>query len=112
MTETISDSLWNQLIQEATAVRWVLFQAGAQPTKSDVEDVLMERHGLDRYWPHLVMNHLEYNDVLGPSIRQWLAEGDEPQMTPDILAFIREKVIKSRLIRRTLTPAVLEALDQ
>lgn len=114
MNETISEPLWNQLIQEATAVRWVLFRAGAQPTKSDVEDILMERHGLDRHWPHLVMNHLEHNDVLGPSIRQrqWLVEGDEPQLTPDITQHILDKAQKRPLIKRTLRQDILDIMQE
>ncbi len=111
---SLDDATWAKLVQDAMAIKWAMFACGAQPTKSDVEDVLMDRYGMSRYWPHTAMNHLEQNDILGASLRQrqWVGEGAEPQLTPDIIQHVLTKARRQPVIQRTLSQGILDILEE
>lgn len=110
----IDDETWAKLVKDAVAIKWAMFACGAQPTKTDVEDVLMDIHFMSRYWPHVVMNHLEQNDILGASLRQgkWVEDGDEPQLTSEIIQHVLRKARRQKSIQRTLSQEILDILEE
>lgn len=47
------------MVREAITIRNDIMQTGEMATKTRVENVLMERHGMDRYDAHNIMNYIE-----------------------------------------------------
>ena len=63
MSEITADyDRWLDIVREAITIRNDIMQAGEMATKTRVENVLMERHGMDRYDAHNIMNHIEHRN--------------------------------------------------
>lgn len=103
-----TETEYENLYREAIGIRWIMYKAGAMPTKSDVENILMERHGIDRYWPHMVMNMMEQLNGMTKSMMagKWMEDFQEQPMTEDVIQYIQEKAKKSALVRRGLKLAI------
>lgn len=53
-----------KLIADALAIQQLIRENGGNPSKSVVEDVLMNAHsGLERPEAHDVLNHIEFHDM-------------------------------------------------
>lgn len=50
-------------VDEALDIRRTIIAAGGMATKTAVEDVLMERHGMERGDAHSIMNHIEAHNL-------------------------------------------------
>ena len=69
---TLSDKFFQSLVADALAIREIIYSHGGMATKSAVEDVLMNKHRqleMNRYWPHMVMNHIEQQNAQIPDRR-------------------------------------------
>lgn len=53
---------WLGMVREAITIRNDIVASGGMATKTSVENVLMERHGIDRYDAHNIMNHIEFRN--------------------------------------------------
>jgi len=66
---TPTDKQWNSLIADALIIREIIYTHDGMATKSAVEDVLMAKHGIARYWPHTAMNSIESRNIQMPDRR-------------------------------------------
>ena len=63
MSEITADyDKWLDMVREAIGIRNAIVASGGMATKTSVENVLMERHGIDRYDAHNIMNHIEFRN--------------------------------------------------
>ena len=53
---------WLDMVREAIGIRNAIVASGSMATKTSVENVPMERHSIDRYDAHNIMNHIEYHN--------------------------------------------------
>lgn len=59
---TANYDAWLDMVREAITIRNGIVESGGMATKTSVENVLMERHGIDRYDAHNIMNHIEFRN--------------------------------------------------
>lgn len=59
----ITDDEYRSLKQAALDVQYLMVKIRGMATKSGVEDYMMTRFGLDRYFWHRMLNSFEYENI-------------------------------------------------
>lgn len=62
-TQAQLDAEWRELVAEALEIRRSIVASGDMATKTAVENVLMQRHGISRSDAHGILNHIESQNL-------------------------------------------------